>query len=229
MTNARSRSNLHANGEPVLGRRRKCDKKLLSILLVVRIQALIATTKQACAATYCELSHRFHLANSSISVTHVFVLLPTFFARGFHYDVGFAQRNVACQSQPAPTICGGLKRCSIHARFHATWHSALFLTSVKGNDPLWNQLPAEARAQPPRPPPCPSSRGRGGCGAGSAEREKKTIKQECGRLRCITLKFNGPSQTKVGRTSIMEINSSSVFFGPCAPLPIPNPNTIREG
>ena len=30
-------------------------------------------------------------------------------ARGFHYDVGFAQRNVACQSQPAPTICGGVK------------------------------------------------------------------------------------------------------------------------
>ena len=35
-------------------------------------------------ATFCQLSHRFHLVNSSIFVTHVFRLPPTVFARGCH-------------------------------------------------------------------------------------------------------------------------------------------------
>ena len=35
-------------------------------------------------ATFCQLSHRFHLVNSSIFVTHVFGLLPTLFTRGCH-------------------------------------------------------------------------------------------------------------------------------------------------
>ena len=41
-------------------------------------------------ATFCQLSHRFHLVNSSIFVTHVFRLPPTVFARGCHSNVRFA-------------------------------------------------------------------------------------------------------------------------------------------
>ena len=43
-------------------------------------------------ATFCQWSHRFHLANSSIFVSNAFSLLPTVFARGCHLNARFAQR-----------------------------------------------------------------------------------------------------------------------------------------
>ena len=45
-------------------------------------------------ATFCQLSHRFHLANSSIFVTHVFVLLPEY---SFRPTIGWKVRKIAHQ------------------------------------------------------------------------------------------------------------------------------------
>ena len=95
-------------------------------------------------------------------------------ARGFHYDVGFAQRNVACQSQPAPTICGGVKGVPYMQDFMPRGIQRCFSPVSKGMIHSGTNSRRRPGPNPPRPPPCPSSRGRGGCGAGSAEREKKT-------------------------------------------------------
>ena len=88
-------------------------------------------------ATSCQLSHRCHLANSAIFVSHVFGLLPALLARGCHSNARFATDWVAgsqCSSpvsndytvQSAPRICGvcvgGFVALghSTHVGFHAT-------------------------------------------------------------------------------------------------------------
>ena len=43
-------------------------------------------------ATFCQLSYRFHLVNSSIVVTHVFGFVPTLFVRGCNFHARFIAR-----------------------------------------------------------------------------------------------------------------------------------------
>ena len=89
---SRPRSSLHANGEPVLGRRRKYFNCYFPMVNCTNSSIDCSHKAWLCIEPFCQLSHRFHLANLSIFVTHVFVLLPTLFARGCHSNALFAQR-----------------------------------------------------------------------------------------------------------------------------------------
>lgn len=59
-------------------------------IAIVQIQALIAPTSLVACATLADF---FHLANSLMLLTHVFVPLLAHFARDCHSNVSFSQRS----------------------------------------------------------------------------------------------------------------------------------------
>ena len=63
--------------------------------------------------TVCQLSHRFHLVNDLTFVTHVFGLLPTFFARGCHSSVRLEVHRIIFFWDKKKTLTDGCHTISV--------------------------------------------------------------------------------------------------------------------
>ena len=93
-------------------------------------------------ATFCQLSDRFHLVNSSIFVTHMFGLLPTLLARGCHSNARFAVRGGEIFFVDGATrrLTQGCHTISVQQTtlFANSFHSLCADRLVEGMRDLWN-------------------------------------------------------------------------------------------